>query len=74
VNNFLVEAVAPVLRHFALNSSAKSFAVRYSRPNRPRTAIFFGATPEIATVMNLKLNAGPLESRAETTTMRMWWY
>ena len=61
----LVEAVAPVLRHFALNSSAKSFAVRY-RDRTAKNTIFVGATPEIATVMNLKLNAGRWINEAET--------
>ena len=61
----LVEAVAPVLRHFALNSSAKSFAVRY-RDRTAKNTIFVGATPEIATVMNLKLNAGLWINEAET--------
>ena len=60
----LVEAVAPVLRHFALNSSAKSFAVRY-RDRTAKNTIFVGATPEIATVMNLKLNAGRWINEAE---------
>jgi len=60
----LVEAVAPVLRHFALNSSAKSFAVRY-RDRTAKNTIFVGATPEIATVMNLKIYAGRWINEAE---------
>jgi putative ABC transport system permease protein len=60
----LVQAVAPVLRHFALNSSAKSFAVRY-RDRTAKNTIFVGATPEIATVMNLKINAGRWINEAE---------
>jgi len=61
----LVEAVAPVLRHFALNSSAKSFAVRY-RDRTAKIMMIVRATPEIATVMNLKLNAGRWINEAET--------
>jgi putative ABC transport system permease protein len=60
----LVDAVAPVLRHFALNSNAKSFAVRY-RDRTAKNTIFVGATPEIATVMNLKINAGRWMNEAE---------
>ncbi|HYR90789.1 MAG TPA: ABC transporter permease [Terriglobia bacterium] len=61
----LVQSVAPVLRYFALNTSAKSFAVRY-RDRTAKNTIFVGATPQIATVMNLKLNSGRWINEAES--------
>lgn len=53
----LVRAVAPVLQHFALNSNASSFAVRY-RDRTAKNTIFIGATPDVAVVMNLQISSG----------------
>src|SRR5437773_955942 len=53
----LVKAVAPVLQYFAINSNAKSFSVRY-RDKTAKNTIFIGATPEVAVVMNLRLDYG----------------
>ncbi len=52
-----VRAVAPVLQHFALNSNATSFSVRY-RDRSAKNTIFIGATPDVAVVMNLRMEAG----------------
>ncbi len=53
----LVKAVAPVLQYFAVNMNSKSFSVRY-RDKTAKNTIFIGATPEVAVVMNLQLEAG----------------
>jgi putative ABC transport system permease protein len=53
----LVQAIAPVLQYFAVNTDAKSFSVRY-RDRTAKNTIFIGATPEVATVMNLRLDFG----------------
>ena len=52
-----VKAVAPLLQYFAINTDAKSFSVRY-RDKSAKNTIFIGASPEIATVMNLHLEDG----------------
>jgi putative ABC transport system permease protein len=53
----LVKAIAPVLQYAPFNSEAKSFSVRY-RDKTAKNTIFVGATPEIATVMNLRMDNG----------------
>ena len=53
----VVQAVAPVLQYFAVNTNAKSFSVRY-RDRTAKNTIFIGATPEVAVVMNLHLMGG----------------
>src|SRR5713226_8679023 len=53
----LVQAVAPVLQYLNFSASSKSFAVRY-RDRTAKNTIFIGATPEVAVVMNLRLDAG----------------
>jgi putative ABC transport system permease protein len=53
----LVQAVAPILQYINFNASSKSFAVRY-RDRTAKNTIFIGATPEVAVVMNLRLDAG----------------
>jgi putative ABC transport system permease protein len=53
----LVKAVAPLLQYFAVNIDAKSFSVRY-RDKTAKNTIFVGAPPEVATVMNLHVDAG----------------
>jgi putative ABC transport system permease protein len=53
----LVQAVAPILQYLNFNASSKSFSVRY-RDRTAKNTIFIGATPEVAVVMNLRLDAG----------------
>jgi putative ABC transport system permease protein len=62
----LVKAVAPVLQHFALNSNAKSFAVRY-RDKSAKNTIFIGATAEVAVVMNLRMDSWRWINEADNT-------
>ena len=52
-----IQAIAPVLQFFAINTDAKSFSVRY-RDKTAKNTIFVGATPDVATVMNLRLDYG----------------
>ena len=61
-----VKAVAPVLQYFAINMNAKSFSVRY-RDKTAKNTIFVGATPEVATVMNLKITSGRWINEADHT-------
>lgn len=56
-NLSLVKAVAPMLQYFAISANAKSFSVRY-RDKTAKNTIFIGATPDVATVMNLHLESG----------------
>jgi putative ABC transport system permease protein len=60
----LVQAVAPVLRHFEISMNANSYAVRF-RDRTAKNTIFVGATPEVATVMNLQIAAGRWITEAE---------
>jgi len=53
----LVQAISPVLQYVNFNASSKSFSVRY-RDHSAKNTIFIGATPEVATVMNLHITAG----------------
>src|SRR5215831_17655794 len=53
----LVQAISPVLQYLNFNASSKSFAVRY-RDRTAKNTIFIGATPEVAIVMNLRMDAG----------------
>jgi putative ABC transport system permease protein len=62
----LVQAVAPVLRHFELSMNANSYAVRF-RDRSAKNTIFVGATPEVATVMNLQIASGRWITEAENT-------
>jgi putative ABC transport system permease protein len=61
-----VEAIAPVLQYFAINTDAKSFSVRY-RDKSAKNTIFVGATPEVAVVMNLHLDYGRWINEADHT-------
>lgn len=61
-----VEAIAPVLQYFAINTDAKSFSVRYLDKTAKNT-IFVGATPDVATVMNLHLDYGRWINEADHT-------
>jgi putative ABC transport system permease protein len=62
----LVKAVAPVLQYFAINPNAKSFSVRY-RDRTAKNTVFIGATPEVATVMNLHMTTGRWINEADHT-------
>jgi putative ABC transport system permease protein len=62
----LVNAVAPVLQYFAINTDAKSFSVRY-RDKTAKNTIFVGATPDVAVVMNLHLEGGRWINEADHT-------
>ena len=53
----LVQAISPVLQYLNFNGSSNSFSVRY-RDHTAKNTIFIGATPEVATVMNLHIAAG----------------
>lgn len=53
----LVRAAAPMLRHFAVTTDAKSFTVRF-RDRIAKNTIIEGVTPQQETVMNLRLTAG----------------
>jgi putative ABC transport system permease protein len=53
----LVQAVAPILRYFAVSSNSKAFTVRY-RDRTAKNTIIEGVTPEQETVMNLQVSAG----------------
>jgi putative ABC transport system permease protein len=53
----LVQAISPVLQYLNFNGSSSSFSVRY-RDHTAKNTIFIGATPEVATVMNLHIAAG----------------
>jgi putative ABC transport system permease protein len=53
----LVEAISPVLQYLNFNASSSSFAVRY-RDHTAKNTIFIGATPEVATVLNLHIALG----------------
>jgi len=61
-----VEAIAPVLQYFAINTDAKAFSVRF-RDKTAKNTIFIGATPEVAVVMNLHLDAGRWINEADHT-------
>jgi putative ABC transport system permease protein len=61
-----VKAIAPVLQYFAINTDAKSFSVRY-RDKSAKNTIFVGATPEVAVVMNLRLDYGRWINEADHT-------
>lgn len=62
----VVKAVAPVLQYFAINTDAKSFSVRY-RDKTAKNTIFVGASPDVAVVMNLHLEAGRWINEADHT-------
>jgi putative ABC transport system permease protein len=62
----LVQSVAPVLQYLPFNADAKSFSVRY-KDRTAKNSIFIGATPEIATVMNLHLTDGRWLNEADHT-------
>jgi putative ABC transport system permease protein len=53
----LVQAVAPILRYFAVSSNSKAFTVRY-RERTAKNTIIEGVTPEQQTVMNLQVSGG----------------
>ena len=53
----LVQSVAPIVRHIEFNANVNAYAVRY-RDRTAKNTIFMGATPEIATVMNLQVASG----------------
>src|SRR5436190_21498681 len=53
----LVQAVAPIVRHISFNMTLNSYAVRY-RDRTAKNTILMGATPDIATVMNLHIESG----------------
>jgi putative ABC transport system permease protein len=61
-----VKAIAPVLQYFAINTDAKSFSVRF-RDKSAKNTIFVGATPEVAVVMNLRLDYGRWINEADHT-------
>src|SRR5215472_17753498 len=61
-----IKAIAPVLQYFAINTDAKSFSVRY-RDKTAKNTIFVGATPDVAVVMNLKLEGGRWINEADHT-------
>ena len=62
----LVQAISPVLQYANFNASSKSFSVRY-RDHSAKNTIFIGATPEVATVMNLHITAGRWINEADHT-------
>jgi putative ABC transport system permease protein len=62
----LVQAISPVLQYLNFNASSKSFAVRY-RDHSAKNTIFIGATPEVATVMNLHIASGRWINEADHT-------
>ena len=53
----LVEAISPVVQYLNFSASSNSFVVRY-RDHTAKNTIFIGATPEVATVMNLRIALG----------------
>jgi putative ABC transport system permease protein len=53
----LVQSISPVLQYLNFNASSSSFAVRY-RDHTAKNTIFIGATPEVATVLNLHIALG----------------
>jgi putative ABC transport system permease protein len=61
-----IKAIAPVLQYFAINMDAKSFSVRY-RDKTAKNTIFVGATPDVAVVMNLRMEAGRWINEADHT-------
>ena len=61
-----IKAIAPVLQYFAINTDAKSFSVRY-RDKSAKNTIFVGASPEVATVMNLRIDSGRWINEADHT-------
>jgi putative ABC transport system permease protein len=62
----LVQAISPVLQYLNFNASSNSFAVRY-RDHTAKNTIFIGATPEVATVMNLHIESGRWINEADHT-------
>jgi putative ABC transport system permease protein len=61
-----IQAIAPLLQYFAINTDAKSFSVRY-RDKTAKNTIFVGATPEVAVVMNLHMDYGRWINEADHT-------
>jgi putative ABC transport system permease protein len=61
-----IQAIAPVLQYFAINTDAKAFSVRY-RDKTAKNTIFVGATPDVAAVMNLRMEAGRWINEADHT-------
>src|SRR5262249_39507713 len=62
----LVQAISPILQYLNLNASSNSFSVRY-RDHTAKNTIFLGATPEVATVMNLRITSGRWINEADHT-------
>jgi putative ABC transport system permease protein len=62
----LVQAISPVLQYLNFNATSNSFAVRY-RDHTAKNTIFIGATPDVATVMNLHIASGRWINEADHT-------
>jgi putative ABC transport system permease protein len=62
----LVEAISPVVQYLNFSASSTSFVVRY-RDHTAKNTIFIGATPEVATVMNLRIALGRWINEADHT-------
>jgi putative ABC transport system permease protein len=62
----LVEAISPVVQYLNFSASSNSFVVRY-RDHTAKNTIFIGATPEVATVMNLRITLGRWINEADHT-------
>jgi len=59
-----VQSVAPIVRHMSFDMTLNSYSVRY-RDRTVKNTIFMGATPDIATVMNLHIESGRWITEAE---------
>src|SRR6266566_4389330 len=61
-----VQAISPILQYVNFSGSTTSFAVRY-RDHTAKNTIFIGATPDVASVMNLRIDAGRWINEADHT-------